>query len=449
MKRENFSRRRFLKQSVGAFAGSLGLPYIISSSACGKAGEVSPSNTITLGCIGVGSRGNSVLSHFLRQEDVRIVAVCDVKQTRLKSTKERIDNHYGTKDCRMYRDFRELADRDDIDAVLDATTDHWHVLTALAAVRAGKDVYLEKPMGMSLEEDHTLRAECHRHSTVFQFGTQQRSDWKFRLACELALNGRLGKVHTINVLSPASKAGGTMKPAPVPEWLDYNMWLGPAPYTRYTESRCSNALWWFNSDYALGWIAGWGVHPLDIALWGAGEKARCPVELQGRGVFPADGFCDTAVDWRIKIQYDSGLIMNYVGEHQPEDWKKRYGPDSHGIGFEGSKGWVHVNRGRIVAEPESLLKTTFGPEEIHLYKSNHHVRNFLNCIKDRSETVCPIDTAVEADTLCQLSDIAIRTEKKIRWEPGKEQLIVAGSPDGYDPQAGRRLKRSMRSPWHL
>jgi len=442
MKTEGFSRRRFLKKSVGTLAGAVGLPYIVSSSALGRARNISASNTITIGCIGVGSQGNGVMSHFLRQEDVRVLAVCDVKETRRKAAKRRIDNHYGTKDCRVYRDFRELAARDDIDAVLDATTDHWHVLTALAAVRAGKDVYLEKPMGMSLEEDHTLRAECHRYNTVFQFGTQQRSDWKFRLACELALNGRLGKVHTINVLSPSSVAGGSMKPAPVPKWLDYDMWLGPAPYTRYTENRCSNELWWFNSDYALGWIGGWGVHPLDIALWGAGADAKCPVELEGRGTFPAEGFCDTAVEWRIEIKYDSGLIMNYVGGEQPAEWKKRYGPDSHGIGFEGTDGWVHVNRSRIVAKPKSLLKTVFGPDEIHLYKSNHHVRNFLDCIKSRVETVCPIDTAVDADTLCHLSDIAIRTERKIRWDLGEETIV-------NDPKACLRLKRAMRSPWRL
>jgi len=265
---------------------------------------------------------------------------------------------------------------------------------------------------------------------------------KFRQACELALNGRLGKVHTINVMSPSSVAGGSMKPAPVPEWLDYNFWLGPAPYTRYTEDRCSNKLWWFNSDYAVGWIAGWGVHPLDIALWGGGEAVTGPVELEGTGTFPTDGFCDTAIDWRIVLKYASGVIMNYAGGPQPAEWRQRYGKDAHGIGFEGPEGWVHVNRSRIVANPPSLLESVIGPKEIHLYESNSHVGNFLACVKSRSETVCPIDVAVRADIVCHLSDIAIRTRRKISWNPVKEQIIA-------DPEASCRLTRAMRSPWHL
>ncbi len=442
MKNRRVSRRQFLKTAAVSAAGTLGFPYLVPSSALGKAGAVAPSNRIIVGCIGVGSQGSGVMGNFLRQRDVQIVAVCDVKATRRTAARERIDKHYDSKGCAEYRDFRQLVARDDIEAVLDATCDHWHVLTALAAVRAGKDVYLEKPMGLSLAEDQTLRSACHKYGAVFQFGTQQRSDRKFRLACELALNGRLGKVHTINVLSPASVAGGSLKPAPVPEWLDYDMWLGPAPYSPYTEKRCSNELWWFHSDYALGWIAGWGVHPLDIALWGAGKDAQCPVELEGRGTFPTEGFCDTATEWRIKIRYDSGLVMNYAGGPQPPQWRQRYGRDSHGIGFEGTEAWVHVNRSRIVASRPELLETTFGPDEIRLYRSDHHVRNFLDCVRSRNETVCPIDTAVQADILCHLSDIAIRTRRKIRWDPVKEQIIG-------DPVASRRLVRAMRSPWHL
>ena len=436
------NRRRFLNKAGRAVVGAIGFPYVVSSSALGKAGSVAPSNRVVLGCIGVGSQGSGVMTNFLHQKAAQIVAVCDVKTNRCQAARQRIDEYYQGKGCAEYDDFRELVARDDIDAVMDATTDHWHVLTALAAVRSGKDVYLEKPMGLSLAEDQALRAACHKYGAVFQFGTQQRSDRKFRLACELALNGRLGKVHTINVLSPSSVAGGSLEPAPVPEWLDYEMWLGPAPYTAYSQQRCSNKLWWFNSDYALGWIAGWGVHPLDIALWGAGRDAECPVELEGKGAFPEDGFCDTATDWRILIKYDSGLIMNYAGGPQPPEWRQRYGQDGHGVGFEGAEGWVHVNRGRIVADPPSLLNSVIGPDELHLYQSKHHQANFLDCVKSRRQTVCSIDSAVRADILCHLSDIAIRTRRKIRWEPKKEQIVG-------DPAASRRLGRSMRSPWRL
>lgn len=431
-----------MKGITGAAVGAIGFPYVVPSSALGKAGSVAPSNRVVVGCIGVGSQGSGVMQNFLNQQVAQVAAVCDVKSDRREAARRRVDTQYNTSGCKEYHDFRELLARDDIDAVMIASTDHWHVLLALAAARAGKDIYLEKPMGLSLVEDQTLRAACHERGTVFQFGTQQRSDRKFRQACELAVNGRLGKVRTINVMSPSSVAGGSMKPAPIPEWLDYDFWLGPAPYTPYTEDRCSNKLWWFHSDYAVGWIAGWGVHPLDIALWGGGQAVAGPVELEGTGAFPADGFCDTATDWRIVLKYASGLIMNYAGGPQPEEWRQRYGKDSHGIGFEGPDGWVHVNRSRIVADPPSLLDSVIGPNEIHLYQSNNHVGNFLECVKSRSETVCPIDVAVRADIVCHLSDIAIRTRRKIRWDPVKEEIIG-------DPEASRRLTRAMRSPWHL
>ena len=435
-------RRQFLKSTAGLAAGAVTFPYIIPSSALGKAGAIAPGSRITVGCIGVGERGHGVMQNFLHQDIAQVVAVCDVKANMREAARKRVDNHYGNTGCAEYHDFRELLARDDIDAVMIATTDHWHVLNALAAAKAGKDVYLEKPMGLSIAEDQTLRAACHRYGTVFQFGTQQRSDWKFRFACELALNRRAGKVHTINVLSHSSVAGGSMKPVPVPQWLDYDFWLGPAPYAPYTEKRCSNKLWWFRSDYALGFIAGWGVHPLDIALWGGGKDLTGPVELEGTGTFPSDGFCDTATDWRIVFKYASGVIMNYAGGPQPKEWRQRYGPDDHGIGFEGDEGWVHVNRGRIAAHPKSLLESVIAPNETNLYKSNHHVRNFLDCVKNRSQTVCPIDVAVHADIVCQLSDIAIRTRRKIKWDPENEVIIG-------DEEASRMLTRSMRSPWHL
>jgi predicted dehydrogenase len=441
-KQTHINRRNFLRSAAAATAGIVGFPYVIRPSALGKAGTVAPSNRVVLGCIGTGNQGNGVLGGFLHQEGVQAVAVCDVKSNRRQATRERIEKHYGTKGCKEYTDFRELVARDDIDAVLNATTDHWHVLTSLAAVRNGKDVYLEKPMGMSLEQDQTLRKACKRYGTVFQFGTQQRSDRKFRFACELALSGRLGKVKKINVLSPSSVKGGSTKPAPVPEWLDYDFWLGPAPYAPYTENRVSNELWWFHSDYALGWIAGWGVHPLDIALWGGGKDCDCGLELEGTGTFPTEGFCNTAIDWRIMFKYESGMLLDYAGGPQPPEWRERYGKDAHGIGFEGTEGWVHVNRGRITASPKSLLEIKLGPNDVHLYESNHHVRNFVDCIKTRSETVCPIDVAVKADIACQLSDITIRTGRKIKWDPVKEEII-------NDPEASMRLTRAMRSPWHL
>jgi predicted dehydrogenase len=437
MSSKTIDRRLFLKRAAGTTAGVISFPYIVSSSALGA------SEKITVGCVGVGPQGSGVMGNFLRQKDTRVVAVCDVKDPVLKSAQERVNVHYKGTGCAAYKDFRELMARDDIDVVLAATPDHWHVLIALAAVKSGKDVYLEKPMGLSLAQDQALRTAVHRHGRVFQFGTQQRSSRNFRFACELALNGKLGKLHTINVWSPGSSQGGDPKPVTVPEWLDYEMWLGPAPYTPYTKDRCSNKLWWFISDYALGFIAGWGIHPLDIALWGGGEKVACPVEIEGKGVWPTKGVCDTAMNWKVTCKYDSGVTMNFTGDPYPDEWKKRYGrTTSHGTAFEGSDGWVHVDRSGINAHPKQLLETEFGPNDIHLYKSDNHVRNLLDCVKSRAETICPIDVAVQADIICQISDIAIRLEQKLKWDPKTERFI-------NNEAANRRLSRPMRTPWTL
>lgn len=437
------SRRKFLKQATGTTVGALSFPYVVSSSALGKTGNTAASNRITVGCVGVGPQGTAVMRNFLAQKDARVVAVCDVKSNVLQAAQELVNKHYGNTGCAAYNDFRKLLECNDIDVVLAATPDHWHVLVALAAVRAGKDVYLEKPMGLSFAQDQALRTAVHRHGRVFQFGTQQRSSRDFRFACELVLNGRIGKLHTINVWSPGSSQGGSPEPVPVPDWLDYDMWLGPAPYTPYTEDRCSNALWWFISDYALGFIAGWGVHPLDIALWGGGEKVACPVQIEGKGIWPTEGVCDTAMNWNIVCKYDSGVTMNFTGDPFPEEWKNRYGrTTSHGTAFEGTDGWVHVDRSGINAHPKELLTTEFGPNETHLYQSSNHVRNLLDCVKSRADTICPIDVAVQADIICQISDIAIRLEQKLKWDPKIERFV-------NNDAANRRLSRPMRSPWTL
>lgn len=437
------TRRRFLKKAAGAAVGAMSFPYIVSSSALGKAGSVAASNRITVGCVGVGPQGTGVMRNFLAQKDARVVAVCDLKAPALKAAQDLVNKRYQNNGCATFKDFRELIQRDDIDVVSIATTDHWHVLVALAAARAGKDIYLEKPMGLSLAEDQALREVCHRYGTVFQFGTQQRSSRNFRFACELALNSRIGRLHTINVWSPGSASGGSPTPVPVPEGLDYDIWLGPAPYTPYTKDRCSNRLWWYISDYALGFIAGWGVHPLDIAIWGGGEKVMCPLKIEGTGVWPRDGVCDTAQNWNVVCKYDSGVTMNFTGNPVPEKWRKRYGrTTSHGTAFEGTEGWVHIDRSGINAHPKKLLAAEFGPNEIQLYKSSNHVRNLLDCVKTRDETICPIDVAVQADTLCQISDIAIRLEQKLRWDPAKERFV-------NNDMANRRLTRSMCSPWRL
>lgn len=458
-RRTDATRRQFLKRAIGTAAGAVACPCIIPSSALGRDGTVAPSNRIVMGAIGVGNRGGMVLDTFLRKPDVQVVAISDVDSIKRDGWRKIADERYAARKpggrftgCTAHNDFRELLAQPGIDAVLIATPDQWHVLNALAAVRAGIDVYLEKPMGLSLAEDQALRAAVRRHGRVLQYGTQQRSDAKFRLACELVHNNRIGKLHTINVWSPVSRHGGSLEVVPVPKRLDYDLWLGPAPFTPYTRDRCSNhnlfykapeKIWPFISDYCLGWIAGWGVHPLDIALWGGGDRLRGAIEVEGTATFPTDGACDTAIDWDIVLKYESGVTIHFAGQPAPAEWKKRYGNvGDHGTVFEGTEGWVHVRRGYIDAYPKSVLETPIGPNDTRLYNSDDHSQNFLDCIRSRAATICPIDAAVRVDILCHLSDIATQLERKLKWDPDSERFV-------NDNTANRFLTRAMRSPWHL
>jgi predicted dehydrogenase len=444
VRHRNVTRRKFLKTTSAAALGALGLPYVVRSTALGGSGAIAPSERIIVGCVGTGPQGTYVMQNFLAQGDCRVVAICDLKAPVRAATKNLVDNHYKNKDCVTYTDFRELIARPDIDVVTVATCDHWHVLVALEAARAGKDLYVEKPMGLSLAQDQALREACRRHGTRFQFGTQQRSSRDFRFACELVKNKRIGELKTINVWSPGSSSGGPRNVVQPPEWIDYDMWLGPAPYHACTPDRVTNQWWWFISDYALGFIAGWGVHPLDIALWGLGDKLPCPLELEGKGQWPdPNGVCDTAVNWDVVCKFDNGVTMNFTGWPTRDEWAKRYGQlESHGTAFEGTDGWVVVDRARIQAHPKELLATQWGPNDTQLYVSNNHARNLLDCVRSRKDPICAIDVAVQADTLCQISDIAIRLEQKLRWDPAQERFV-------NNDMANRRLVRAMRSPWRL
>lgn len=455
------SRRQFLKQTGGLALAVAAFPSIVPASALGKDGTVAPSNRIAVGCIGVGPQGQGDMGNFLNQKDAQVIAVCDVKTEQLEQARAAVNRRYQNNDCATYRDFQELIGRKDLDACLIATPDHWHVLTAIAAVRAGKDIYVEKPMGLSLGEDWALRKEVHRHKRVFQFGTQQRSSRIFRLACQLVRNGRIGTLKHINVWAPGSAPGGSTKVVPVPSGIDYERWLGPAPFQPYTEDLCSadgaRKTWWFRSAYALGFIAGWGIHPIDIAAWGA-DLFSGPIEVAGRGTFYCEGACDTATVWNIDLKFASGVTMKFVGvpnggnEGKPTtdswpqegEWRKRYRRiTSHGTAFEGSEGWVHVDRDGINLQPENLIDENPDTFKVQLTKSPDHVRNFLDCIKSRAETVCPIDESVRSDSLCHISDIAIRLNRKVVWEPKKEHFLE-------DEEANLRLRaRKMRAPWHL
>jgi predicted dehydrogenase len=434
--KKKIDRRRFLKEATGIAAGAMAFPYIVPSAALGKDGGVAPSNRIVMGFIGTGGRGSSLMRNFMGRREAQPVAVCDVKRPRRDRAMSMVNKRYGKNVCTAYNDFRELCARSDIDAVVVGSTDHWHVLHALAAVRAGKDVYVEKPLGLSLEQGQTLRREVNRYNRIFQFGTQERSSASTRFACEMVLSGRVGKIHTIKVGSRFSRASGCYPPMPVPDWLDYQMWLGPAPWAPYTKNRVVNSWWFHISDYALGFMAGCGIHTVDMAQCGNGTDLTGPVEAEGSGVFPADGLCNCAVSWDVNLKFANGVTMNFTDSRK----------NKLGVLFEGTDGWVFVKErhlgGKADAHPKSLLRKKIGPDEVHLPVSNHHQQNFLDCVKTRSRPVAPIEVAVRSDTICQLSDIAMRLGRKLKWDPDKEEFV-------NDAEANRMLSRPMRAPWRL
>jgi len=435
---KNMTRRMFLKGATVAAAVG---PLIITSCVRGARRAIAPNEMIQLGCIGMGGRGTAVMASLMNAgvDDARVIAVCDVNGDKRQTAKERVQKFYAQQlgqdnyKCATYEDFRELLARKDIDAVVIATPDHWHVPIAIAAARAGKDTYVEKPLGMSIVQGRALCNAVKKNKRIFQFGTQQRSDARFRQACELVRNGKIGKLHTIKVGSPMSGRAPLDPPMPIPAGFDYEMWLGPAPKVPYTEKRCITPYWYFTSDYALGFIAGWGIHHVDIAQWGNNTDLTGPIEFEGTGEFPPKGeLCDTATAWSVDCAYANGVKMIYADEKKIR----------HGITFEGAEGWVFVDRQKIEAKPESLLKWQPGPKDIHLYKSDNHSRNFLDCIRSRKETICPVEVAQRSDTICQVSDITIRLGRKMRWDPDRERFIG-------DPEADKLLSKPMRAPWHL
>jgi hypothetical protein len=450
------TRRAFLKTTATISLGAAGFPYVVPGRVLGAGGATPPSAKIVMGCIGIGSMGGGHLRGFSGQEDVRVVAVCDLRRKFREKAKQTVDQRYGDSGCTMYQDYRELLARPDIDAVCIATPDHWHALIAIEAARNGKDMYMEKPADVHVAAAKALRAAINRYGVVFQFGTQQRSGRDFRLGCELVRNGRVGKLHTIVVGSLPGMvfANQPLQPPPDPREFDYDMWLGPAPWSAYTFQRAASraegspGYWMHIHDYGLGCLSGaWGIHHVDIAQWGNNTDDTGPLEIEGTGVIPKDGLCDTPVTWRVEHLYANGVKMIHMdSRHTEKEFPQFITPtlENRGCGilFIGSDGWVIVSRGGIDAGPKSLLQTTFGSNESRLPVSNNHKRNFLDCIKTRQKTICPIETAVRSDTICHLDDIAIRLGRKLHWDPKAEQFTG-------DDEANRLLTRPLRSPWRL
>jgi predicted dehydrogenase len=305
-------------------------------------------------------------------------------------------------------------------------------------------------MGWSFQAAHKVQQAVKDSGVIFQFGTQQRSGGNFRFACELVRNGKIGQLKTILVGVPGSVSSCPNQPAETPpKELDYDLWLGPAPMAPYCYQRCRPytnkdgwSVWYSILDYCMGMIGNWGVHHLDIAQWGNNTELSGPVEIEGSGVFPKGMLTNCAVSWQIVNRYANGVTLIHMDDATSKKHPLQAGGHGHGVMFQGTDGWVHVDRQGLDASSKSLLKTTIGPNEIHLFKSDNHHGNFIDAIKGRSKPAAPIDIAVRTDTLCNLEQIAIQLGRKLHWDPEKEHFIK-------DDQANAMLDRPMRAPWKL
>lgn len=419
MKRARVSRRSVLKSLA---AGGLAMPVLVRGRALGLEGATPASERVTIGHIGVGGRGRDLLRGFMTCPGAQPVAVADAYRDRRDAMAEMIKG-------KGYGDFRELLARTDIDAVVIATPDHWHVPIAVMAARAGKHAYVEKPLGLCVEQNLVCRKVFQETKRVFQYGTQQRSMAHCRFGCELVRSGKIGELKRIEVIAPDGGTGGSTQPAPVPPELDYEMWIGPAPMKPYTVDRCKTPGTYWIYDYSIGYLAGWGAHPLDIMVWGCDADLAGPMTFQGTGEIPKEGLYDTVIHWDVTVQMDKGIVMTFK-------------PGSDSTKFIGSEGWVDVRRSGIDAEPKSLLKLELGPNDVHLTRSPRHDQNFVEAIKAEGKAIAPIDEAVRSDIISHICDIAIRTGRKIIWDPSKEQIVD-------DPEATKMLSRPMRAPWTL
>lgn len=403
------SRRSFLSQVlVTGVAPVFVAAHVLRS-------QTAPSNKITLGVIGVGAQGTHDMRAFLNHDDVRVTALCDVNTKNIENARKLVGERYGSPDVKVFRDFRELHRDSGIDAVLMALPVHWHSIPATDAVLNGKHIYHEKPMGMSMAESKHVRAAVKKAGVVFQFGTQQRSDLKFRWACELARNGRLGKLKEIQVGVPGGKIGPDFPEQPVPEHVDWERWVGPAPMTSFNADKLRRDNHENITNFSLGMISCWGIHHLDIAQWGNGTDDTGPISVEGEATYPDKGACDAVLAWKMRFEYANAAPITFVNE--------RNMGISHGARFIGENGWVHVLRGSIKASDDAILRdpaNKAGAMPVKLIESLEHTRNFVDAIKTKQQAICDIETAVRSDTLPQLAATALKAKRKLQWDPKTE-----------------------------
>jgi hypothetical protein len=466
--------------------GAIAAPIFIPASALGR-GAPAPSSRVTVGIMGSGGRAVFETRQYPSFDNVVIVAVCDAQESRRIGAKEALEKQYAgqrpghpNRGIRMYNDFHELLAQKDIDAVYIASPDHWHVPMLIPAMKAGKHVHCEKPLGVSVEEDlaalKAVRKYRAQYKTVFQYGAELRSNADTRKGIELVLNGRIGKVTKVYAVGPPTATGGSDKPViPIPKGFDYDRWLGPAPAKPFCADRCLQGSNGRNAifsvyDYTLGNIANWAAHLLDqVQLWADHSDRTFPVLYEGAGKFPTEGLFDTASQWNVRCTWPDGLELHLMdadtyhdlpdAPHPPGGWAfATDGKMPNGAVFVGTEGWVIVNYGKVVTHPESLMSSVIGPKEVHLHDSalatipegmpkgfqqtltaGHH-QDWIRAIRTGSPVADPIESAVRSDMVSELSDLCIRTGEPVRWDPEKETIVG-------NETARAMIRRAMRSPW--
>lgn len=439
------NRRSFIKTSAAALA----VPTIVPASVFAKPGEPAPSDRVIVGSIGTGDLGrrHHLNNKLLPNPRIQMAAVCDVDRNHRDMAAQDCFKKTG-KTVDIYKDFRDLCDRKDIDAVLIATPDHWHALTAIYAMESGKDVYCEKPLTLTIDEGKKMVATARLYGTVFQTGSQQRSDTRFRQACSLVRNGAIGKLQRVDTVIGTIDSGSWQAAITPPAELDWNFWLGPAPYADYSPNRCHYQFRWF-SDYSGGKMTDWGAHHNDIAQWGMGADGSGPVKVRGTGKYHEQGPHDVAGNFDLVYTYGNGVELHCHSDGE------------NGAKFTGSDGWVFVSRGRIELSRDG--KTYRDPKEkgfnkdkdldvfkefpaenfaTQLYTSKDHHENWLDCIASRERPICDVEVGHRSATVCHLGNIAMRLGRELQWDPEKEQFVG-------DEQAALMVSKPMRAPWHL
>lgn len=428
------SRRRLL-QSAAAFAAVSNLPnWFLEDSAPAAEAQLGPNDKPGIALIGCGGRGRADAQAAAQHGN--IVAFCDVDETHLDQAKKLWPAAIP------FKDFRKLLEQKNVDVVVNGTPDHWHTLVNIAALKAGKDVYSEKPLTLTIDEGKRLVEVVRTTKRILQTGSQQRSDKNFRLACELVQSGRIGKLKHIHVWLPSGRREGPFQATSAPSGLDWDMWLGQAPHVDYVKERCHQTFryWW---EYSGGTMTDWGAHHLDIALWGAGFERSGPVTVEARPLVQMiPGGFTAFSEYEVHYAYENGVTQTCQST-AANAWNGAVVDpqgQQHGLKFEGSDGWIFVTRGKIEAAHPELLTTPLPSGATRLYVSDNHMRNFFDCVRSREAPICDAEIGHRSVSVCHLGVIALRLGRKLAWNPKTEQFVA-------DPEANQWLAREMRRPW--